>query len=148
MDLPASLRMFGRWGDDGIDRWDGRTLVRTVRVAGTVVPFTATAAGTVSRPDLDVVASPLGRVATDEIERAIRSTFVVEQHGLQLLVDGDPGVARLAGLYPGIIPVLVPDPFTALIRSISAQQVNLTWASTIRRRTDPELQDRPRPGVR
>ena len=43
-------------------------------------------------------------------------------------------MARLARLYPAIVPVLVPDPFTALIRSISAQQVNLTWASTIRRR--------------
>jgi DNA-3-methyladenine glycosylase II len=32
------------------------------------------------------------------------------------------------------VPVLIPDPFTALIRSISAQQVNLRWASTIRRR--------------
>ena len=37
-------------------------------------------------------------------------------------------------LYPGIVPVLYPDPLTALIRSISAQQVNLRWAATIRRR--------------
>ena len=33
LDLASSLRPFGRWGDDGIDRWDGSTLVRTVRPA-------------------------------------------------------------------------------------------------------------------
>ncbi len=134
IDLSASLRMFGRWGDDGLDRWDGRTLVRTVRIGGAVVPFAAQAAGTVADPGLDVVASDSEGVDRDEIERAIRATFVVEQPGLERLAAADPAVARLARLYPAIIPVLVPDPFTALIRSISAQQVNLAWASTIRRR--------------
>jgi DNA-3-methyladenine glycosylase II len=32
------------------------------------------------------------------------------------------------------VPLLYRDPFTALIRSISAQQVNLRWAATIRAR--------------
>jgi DNA-3-methyladenine glycosylase II len=32
------------------------------------------------------------------------------------------------------VPVLFPDPFMALVRSISAQQVNLRWAATVRRR--------------
>ncbi len=126
--------MFGRWGDDGLDRWDGRTLVRTVRLGGAVAPFKAQASGTLADPRLDVVTSPAESHAMDEIERAIRETFVVEQPGLQRLAEADPGVARLARLYPAIIPVLIPDPFTALIRSISAQQVNLAWASTIRRR--------------
>ncbi|MDE3078349.1 MAG: DNA-3-methyladenine glycosylase 2 family protein, partial [Chloroflexota bacterium] len=36
--------------------------------------------------------------------------------------------------FPGIRPVVEPDPFTALVRSISAQQVNLTWAAVTRRR--------------
>ncbi|MDQ3493909.1 MAG: hypothetical protein M3452_11730, partial [Chloroflexota bacterium] len=36
--------------------------------------------------------------------------------------------------YPGVRPLLHRDPFTALIRAISAQQVNLRWAAQIRRR--------------
>ena len=48
--------------------------------------------------------------------------------------SGDERVAQLARRYPGIVPVLFRDPFTALIRSISAQQVNLRWAATIRAR--------------
>ena len=39
-------------------------------------------------------------------------------------------IARHAGLRP----YLVPDIFTGLVRSISAQQVNLAWAATTRRR--------------
>ena len=47
LDIPASLDIFRRIGDDGIDRWDGRVLVRTIRVADTVVPFIGTVVGTV-----------------------------------------------------------------------------------------------------
>jgi DNA-3-methyladenine glycosylase II len=36
--------------------------------------------------------------------------------------------------YPGLVPVLYLDPFQALIRSISAQQINLAFASRIRQR--------------
>ena len=36
--------------------------------------------------------------------------------------------------YPGLRPVLQSDFLTALIRAISAQQVNLQWATTTRRR--------------
>jgi len=73
-------------------------------------------------------------VSAAGIEEAIRSTFVDGEFGLNKLASTDPAIARLARIHRGVIPVLVPDPFTALIRSISAQQVNLSWASTIRRR--------------
>ena len=137
IDLHASLRPYGRWGDDGIDRWDGTTLVRTLRLPGVgVVPFTARAAGDAERPSL-VANVPAGvdvdRHAT--LAEAIRAMFVnVPTAALAELAAADANVGRLVSRYPGIVPVLVPDPFSALIRSISAQQVNLTWASTIRRR--------------
>jgi DNA-3-methyladenine glycosylase II len=59
---------------------------------------------------------------------------VTDRKGLPALAAADAAVDRLARLYPGIVPTLITDPFAALIRSISAQQVNLRWASTIRRR--------------
>src|SRR5262249_49385676 len=40
----------------------------------------------------------------------------------------------LEARYPGLRPVLQSDLLTALIRAISAQQVNLQWATTTRRR--------------
>jgi DNA-3-methyladenine glycosylase II len=50
------------------------------------------------------------------------------------LMAVDPVIARLESRYRGVRPVLQSDLLTALVRSISAQQVNLRWAATTRRR--------------
>ena len=54
----------------------------------------------------------------------------------------DAAVAALAARYPGLVPVLYPDPFHALVRSISAQQINLRFASRIRQRLAHTLRTR------
>jgi DNA-3-methyladenine glycosylase II len=135
LDLPASLRPFGRWGDDGLDRWDGDTLVRTTALDdGLLVPYSARVGGTIDAPSLLVAIPDTARTREDEVASAIRATFVTVPRELAALAAADERVSRLVDAYPGLVPVLVPDPFTALIRSISAQQVNLRWASTVRRR--------------
>jgi DNA-3-methyladenine glycosylase II len=53
---------------------------------------------------------------------------------LMEVAQRDVAVARLQALYPGLVPVLIPDPLHALVRSISAQQINLAFASRIRQR--------------
>jgi DNA-3-methyladenine glycosylase II len=140
VDLAASLRPFGRWGDDGIDRWDGATLLRTVRLDAddpsdwTALPYAAGLAGDIGDPVLHVhVRGSDQRLAT-QIASAIERSFVPADDSLTALAAADERIGRLVRLYPGVIPVLVPDPFTALLRSISAQQVNLRWAATVRRR--------------
>lgn len=50
------------------------------------------------------------------------------------LAKADSLIARLDRRYRGFRPLLFPDLTTALIRLISAQQVNLRWAATTRRR--------------
>ena len=128
IDLAASLAPLGRSGDDGIDRWDGTNLARTLHSGdGEPVVFVARVTGTVERPALDVTAKA-------PIDQAVRATFVLRPAEVDALAMEDPAVDRLVKLYPGIVPVLYPDPLSALIRSISAQQVNLRWAATIRRR--------------
>ena len=135
LDLPSSLGPFGRWGDDGLDRWDGNVLVRTAVLDNdAVVPYVARVAGTTEAPSLLVAILESGELRRDEVAHAIRATFVTVPTELAELAAADERVSRLSDRYPGLVPVLVPDPFTALIRSISAQQVNLRWASTIRRR--------------
>ncbi len=136
LDLPASLRPFGRWGDDGLDRWDGKTLLRTVVLDdGLVVPYAARVDGNIRAPSL-IVTSPqaVEKKRALEVVDAIGATFVIVPSELAALAAADERVSKLVDRHPGLVPVLVPDPFTALIRSISAQQVNLRWASTIRRR--------------
>lgn len=136
IDLPSSLRPFGRWGDDGLDRWDSRTLARTIHPTdgGQPIPYIADLDGDLDHPTLLVAFPPGASLSTVEIATLIRATFIATPDGLDLLAARDEPVRLLAERYRGIVPVLIPDPFAALIRSISAQQVNLRWASTIRRR--------------
>jgi len=60
--------------------------------------------------------------------------LLTDRSALDLLAAADRHIALLWRRYPGLVPVVFGDPFTALIRSISAQQVNLRWAATIRAR--------------
>jgi DNA-3-methyladenine glycosylase II len=68
------------------------------------------------------------------VARLVQDMFVTAAEPLAQLVAADPVIARLEARYRGVRPVLQTDPLTALIRSISAQQVNLRWAATTRRR--------------
>ena len=115
LDLPASLEGFRRWGDDLIDRWDGRRLLR-----GGPHPVA-----------VDVVGPDRVTGAPDHVRRL---ASMVVQGPIDDLAAIDPVVATLDARHPGVRPILHADPLTALIRSISAQQVNLRWACTTRRR--------------
>jgi DNA-3-methyladenine glycosylase II len=140
MDLPGPLNIAGsverfrRWGDDLLDRWDGHTLVRTAHATGeSVVPYAFTAAGTIERPCVAVtVANPADAA---HAERALRTMWpAASDVPLADLISRDPVIARLAAQYPGIRPIVHTDGLSAIIRSISSQQVNLRWAVTTRRR--------------
>ena len=126
IDLPATLAPLGRAGDDLVDRWDGRTLVRTIELGGEVVAYSGRLRG------LDTLR--LTAAAGVAIVPAVEATFVTDLDALDELAARDARVAALQRRCGGIVPVLFRDPFAALVRSISAQQVNLRWAATIRRR--------------
>jgi DNA-3-methyladenine glycosylase II len=132
LDIPASLEIFRRTGDDGLDRWDGHALVRTTRIGDTVVPFIGTVVGTVDAPALQVTVPQATQAPA--VEHTVRTMFVTAPGPLAELLVIDPVIAGLEARYPGLRPVLQLDPLTALIRVISAQQVNLRWATTTRRR--------------
>lgn len=136
LDLADSLAPLGRAGDDLIDRFDGTRALRTLRL-GPAEKLVACAAEITDRPDRPTLSVHLGRLHADrlaEVGRAMRQTLLTDRSTLAELCATDEPVAQLARRYPGIVPVLFGDPFTALIRSISAQQVNLRWAATIRAR--------------
>jgi DNA-3-methyladenine glycosylase II len=132
IDGQASLAPLGRWGDDLLDRFDGRTLVRTIRLTadGPLAPYS------IEVPDAPTQALELTLPAESPgtAPALVWGTFVTETDALADLAGRDPLVARLALLYPGLVPVLIPDPFHALVRSISAQQINLRFACVIRQR--------------
>jgi DNA-3-methyladenine glycosylase II len=131
IDFRASLAPLGRWGDDMIDRFDGHRLVRSLRVSADqpALPFAADVPRQPSdRLELDM--NPVSEGAT----ALVMATFVTQTDALRELRERDGAIALLAERYPGLVPVLIPDPFHALVRSISAQQINLAFAARIRQR--------------
>ena len=136
LDLAASLAPLSRAGDDLIDRFDGTRALRTIRLgaAEDLVPYAAQITDRSDRPALAVQVGSVHADRVADVGWAARETLLVDRPALARLAATDEPVARLARRYPGIVPVLFGDPFTALIRSISAQQVNLRWAATVRAR--------------
>jgi DNA-3-methyladenine glycosylase II len=132
LDFAASLEIFRRSGDDMLDRWDGKWLVRIAADATRVHPYACQVAGHIEAPVLRVL---VGKAAArDVVEAAIRATFLPLGLEFEHLCAADPLIAHLAIQHRGLRPVLQADLMTALVRCISAQQVNLRWAATVRRR--------------
>jgi DNA-3-methyladenine glycosylase II len=132
LDLAGSLELFRRSGDDLIDRWDGTQLVRVAPLDGTWVPFIATRAGSLEAPAFNVTIET--ESAREDVARAVGTTFFGAPSAHADLLQQDHVLARLNDRFPGIRQIRQLDLFTALIRCISAQQVNLRWAATTRRR--------------
>ncbi|HVN91384.1 MAG TPA: hypothetical protein VMT61_16340 [Candidatus Binataceae bacterium] len=132
IDFPASLEIFRRSGDDLLDRWDGRWLLRTIRVGMRSIPYAFRPNEDLEKPCLSVVIEDSADEApvTETITQSLRPLSAA----FQQLSTTDPAIGRLADLHRGLRPILHPELLVALIRAISAQQVNLRWAATVRRR--------------
>ena len=140
LDPAASLEMFRRSGDDLLDRWDGRTLLRTIVIDGRTVAFATAFAGTRARPAVRVTMDD-GDYA-EGVMAAVRATLPPLPRHFAQLRRADPFLARLHARYPGFRAVLQLNLLGALVRCISAQQVNLRWASETRRRLAERFGDR------
>jgi DNA-3-methyladenine glycosylase II len=139
-DPAASLEMFRRSGDDLLDRWDGASFVRTIVIEGRAVAFSTSF--TVARGRCVLRVGVEDREYAEPVEAAARAAFVPAPGEFSDLVRADPMVARLAARYRGLRPVLQLNLLVALIRCVSAQQVNLRWAAETRRRLAERLGDR------
>ena len=132
LDIPRSLDVFRRSGDDGIDRWDGHRLLRTTRIEGHIIPYLCHITGDIETPAMSVSLARDAPVAA--VDTVVRRMFITAPEALEALVLHDPQIADLEAHFRGLRPVLQAEPFTAIVRSITAQQVNLKWAATTRRR--------------
>lgn len=133
VDVRASLDQLFCAGDDLVDRWDGRTLIRTVSSSeGATIPYTCISLGTVEDPALRV---SVGSSSDQEAaEQAAHSTFIPAPPEFPKLLEYDPVLARLESRHPSVRQVRQSDLLAALVRLISGQQVNRNWARITRRR--------------
>jgi 3-methyladenine DNA glycosylase/8-oxoguanine DNA glycosylase len=132
VDLAGSLDVFRRSGDDLLDRWDGRVWLRALAIDGRMTAVAARPAGTVAEPALLVTAEAGADPAA--AGAALAGAFPTAPDALAALAAADPVVNRIAARFPGIGPVLQPDLLTAVVRSISAQQITLRFAAVLRGR--------------
>jgi DNA-3-methyladenine glycosylase II len=131
IDIGGSLELFRRSGDDLVDRWDGTRLVRAVQAdSGGWTPFLARALTGEGAFDVSVADAS----SAERVSAVVANTFVAAPPDHADLLARDPVIASLDARFPGIRQIRQLDVFTALIRCISAQQVNLRWAVTTRRR--------------
>jgi DNA-3-methyladenine glycosylase II len=132
LDMAGSLSFLSRNGDDYLDRWDGGRWVRTLAAGARNIPFSCRPLGTPDEPRLEV------RVADardlDAVREAAKLSFILPGRGFGALLKKDSTLARLNRRFPGIRQVRQFDLFYGLLRAISAQQINLRWAATLRRR--------------
>jgi DNA-3-methyladenine glycosylase II len=91
----------------------------------------ATAITDVNAPAFEVVADV---AHADLIRATVETTFAPAPADYARVLAEDRLLAALDEQFPGIRQIRQLDLFTALIRCISAQQVNLRWAVTTRRR--------------
>jgi DNA-3-methyladenine glycosylase II len=121
-DFELSLDRFTFWGVDRANVWHDGGLHRVV--AGREVRI-ASASGGVDAEPLDAVTEPV-------VRRLLGLAFDLDP--FRAFASTEPVLAAAVERFPGYRPPLAPDPFEALVSSITAQQVSLHAAFAVRSR--------------
>jgi DNA-3-methyladenine glycosylase II len=121
-DFERSLDRFSFWGVDRANVFHDGGLHRVV--AGREVRITAADGGVQVEPFDDTVAAVVRKLLGLELDLESFHSFAQDE----------PVLAEAVRRLPGFRPPLAPDPFEALVSSITAQQVSLHSAFAVRSR--------------
>jgi DNA-3-methyladenine glycosylase II len=137
LDVRATLARYRIWGEDPANRVVGDVFHRVLRLHGQLIAYEVQSHGTVDQPRLEIQTPGAGRdsVAT-AIAREVRTIFGLDFDlpGFYRMAKADPVLAGLIEPLYGLRPTLAPSGLEMLVGSICAQQVNLTFAFTLRAR--------------
>jgi DNA-3-methyladenine glycosylase II len=137
LDAAATLARYHLWGDDPTTRVEGAVVRRVLRLGERLLPYEVHTAGTIDDVRLIVTVSGDGgadveRAVTAEVRRLYGLDF--DLAGFYRMAKADPALAPLVEPLYGLRPTLAPTPLEMLVGSISAQQVNLSFAFACRAR--------------
>jgi DNA-3-methyladenine glycosylase II len=140
LDVTSTLGRYRLWGEDPANLLDGDVFRRVLRVGETLVPYEVRWSGPVDDVRLTVRAprpppppsAAVGEAITGEVRRLFGLDF--ELPGFYRVAKADPALAPLAERLYGMRPTLAPTPLEMLVGSITAQQVNLSFAYACRAR--------------
>src|SRR5262245_36046055 len=137
LDVSATLARYRIWGEDPTTHVADGVLRRVARVDGALWPYEVRWRGPVEDMRLDVRvpgtrATAVGEAVAAEVRRLFGLDF--DLPGFYRMAKGDPALAPLVEPLYGLRPTLSPTPFEMLVGSITAQQINLSFAFACRAR--------------
>jgi DNA-3-methyladenine glycosylase II len=137
LDAAATLARYHLWGEDPANRLDGDVFRRIVRVDGRLLPYEVRWSGGVDDARLSVTVpeaagAAVERAVTTEVRRVFGLDF--DLVGFYRMAKGDRALAPLVERLYGLRPTLAPTALEMLVGSITAQQVNLSFAFACRAR--------------
>jgi DNA-3-methyladenine glycosylase II len=137
LDAAATLARYHVWGPDPANQLGDGVFRRVLRMDGALWPWAARWSGTVddARLDVDVPGRCPPRVAETvraEVDKIFGLAF--DLPGFYRFAKADPVLADLVGPLHGLRPTLAPSGLEMIVGSITAQQVNLSFAFACRAR--------------
>lgn len=137
LDAGATLSRYRTWGEDPVNRLEGDVFRRVLRLDGVLHPYEVRWHGAVDDTRLSV-SVPSGRSARvrDAVTHEVRRIFGLDLDlaGFYRMAKADAVLGELIASLYGMRPTLAPGGLEMLVGSIIAQQVNLTFAFTLRAR--------------
>lgn len=137
LDAPATLARYRVWGEDPANRALDDAFFRVLRLDGRLVPYEVRWRGPVDDARLTVrTAGGAAARVQAEIMREVRCIFGLDFDlpAFYRLAKSDPALSTLIEPLYGLRPTLAPTALEMLVGSITAQQVNLTFAFALRAR--------------
>jgi DNA-3-methyladenine glycosylase II len=137
LDVTATLARYRIWGEDPTNLVEDGVLRRVLRAEGALWPYEFRWSGPVEDVRLFIRVpgartAAVGAAATAEVRRLLGLDF--DLAGFYRMAKGDPALATLVEPLHGLRPTLAPAPLEMLVGSITAQQVNLSFAFACRAR--------------
>jgi DNA-3-methyladenine glycosylase II len=137
LDAAATLARYHLWGEDPANRLDGDVFRRILRLDARLLPYEVRWSGGVDDARLQVtVADAVGAEVEAAVTREVRRIFGLDFDlaGFYRLAKSDRALGPLVEPLYGLRPTLAPTPLEMLVGSITAQQVNLSFAFACRAR--------------
>src|SRR5215510_12239112 len=136
LDARATLARYHLWGEDPTNRVGDDVFRRVLRYEGRLVPYEVRWSGPVDDVRITIRApgrdAAVGAAIVGEVRRLLG--LDLDLGGFYRLAKGDPALAGLVEPLYGLRPTLAPTPLEMLVGSITAQQVNLSFAFACRAR--------------
>src|SRR5213593_37416 len=137
LDARATLARYHLWGEDPTNQVTNDAVRRVLRLGRRFVPYEVRWSGPVDDSRIairipGVGASAVGAAAAAEVRRLFG--LDLDLVGFYRMAKADPALASLVEPLYGLRPTLAPTPFEMLVGSITAQQINLSFAFACRAR--------------